>query len=227
MWITSYGLMKTGRCEVQGWFTLQDKLLFLKGKSLRQILIVEFMRSERTCGREYGKRQTIIVCLALIIFLVWTVTCEGKDKSITRFVSQDQGKALSISSSKMTLNNQMNTIVFEGDVIIEQEAMTLKADAVDVVFEPASDRENGLIEGVERKRTLSTITATGDIKFIQGDRTVYANTVVYFKKDEKMVFTGSPRILERQDELKGKKITVFILEDRVVVEVGEAIIHPK
>ena len=42
-----------------------------------------------------------------------------------------------------------------------------------------------------------------------------------------MVFTGSPRILERQDELKGKKITVFILEDRVVVEGGEAIIHPK
>src|SRR3990172_3286691 len=185
------------------------------------------MRSGRTFVREFGKRQTIVIYIALLLLLVRAVTCEGQDNSITRFISQDQGRALSISSSKMTLNNQMNTIVFEGDVIIEQEAMTLKADAVDVVFEPASDRENGLIEGVERKRTLSTITATGDIKFIQGDRTIYANTVVYFKKDEKMVFTGSPRILERQDELKGKKITVFILEDRVVVEGGEAIIHPK
>jgi len=185
------------------------------------------MRSGKTYGRECGKQQTIIVCIALFILLAWPVACRGTDESIAKFVSQDQGRALSISSSKMTLNNQMNTIIFEGDVIIEQEAMTLKADAVDVVFEPASDRENGLIEGVERKRTLSTITATGDIKFIQGDRTIYANTVVYFKKDEKMVFTGSPRILERQDELKGKKITVYILEDRVVVEGGEAIIHPK
>lgn len=186
-----------------------------------------FMRSGKIFGREYGKQQTIIVCIALFILLAWPVACKAKDESIAKFVSQDQGRALSISSSKMTLNNQINTIVFEGDVIIEQEAMTLKADAVDVVFEPASDGENGLIEGVERKRTLSTITATGDIKFIQGDRTIYANRVVYFKKDEKMVFTGSPRILERQDELKGKKITVFILEDRVVVEGGEAIIHPK
>src|SRR3990170_1245961 len=168
---------------------------------------MEFMRSGRTYGQEYGKQQTIIVCIALFILLAWPVACKAKDESIAKFVSQDQGRALSISSSKMTLNNQINTIVFEGYVIIEQEAMTLKADAVDVVFEPASDRENGLIEGVERKRTLSTITATGDIKFIQGDRTVYANTVVYFKK--------------------GKKITVFILEDRVVVEGGEAIIHPK
>ena len=185
------------------------------------------MRSERTFGREYGKRQTIIAYITLFILLIWTVTCEGKDKSITRFVSQDQGKALSISSSKMTLNNQMNTIVFEGDVIIEQETMTLKADVVDVVFEPVSESENSPLEGVERKRSLSTITASGDIKFIHGDRTVYANRVVYFKKDEVMVFTGSPNIREGLDKLKGEKITVYILEDRVVVEGGEAIIHPK
>lgn len=185
------------------------------------------MKSGRTYGREYGKQQNLIVWIALFILTVWPATCKGQDESIAKFISQDQGRALSISSSKMTLNNQLNTIVFEGDVIIEQEAMTLKANAVDVVFEPASDSENGLIKGVERKRTLSTITATGDIKFIQGVRTIYANRVVYFKKDEKMVFTGSPRILERRDELKGNKITVFILEDRVVVEGGEAIIHPK
>lgn len=185
------------------------------------------MRSGRTFGLEYGKRQTIIVYITLLILLVWTVTCEGKDKSITRFVSQDQGGALSISSGKMTLNNQMNTIVFEGDVIIEQETMTLKADVVDVVFEPVSEKENRLIDGVERKRSLSTITATGDIKFIHGDRTVFANRVVYSRKDEVMVFTGSPTIQEGLDKLKGEKITVFILEDRVVVEGGEAIIHPK
>ena len=177
--------------------------------------------------REFGKRQTIVIYIALLLLLVRAVTCEGQDKSITRFISQDQGRALSISSSKMTLNNQMNTIVFEGDVIIEQDTMTLKADVVDVVFEAVSERENTLIDGVERKRSLSTITATGDIKFIHGDRTVYANRVVYFKKDEVMVFTGSPNIREGLDKLKGEKITVYILEDRVVVEGGEAIIHPK
>ncbi len=121
----------------------------------------------------------------------------------------------------------MNTIVFEGDVVIEQDTMTLKADVVDAIFEPVSEKENGLIEGADRKRSLSTITATGNIRFIQGSRTVYANRVVYLKKDEKMVFTGSPNIREGRDELKGEKITVFILEDRVVVEGGEAIIHPK
>ena len=227
MWVTSYGLMKTDRCEALGWFTLQDKPLFLKEKGLSQTLIVEFMRSVRTSGQEYGKRQTIIAYITLFILLIWTVTCEGKDESITRFVSQDQGGTLSISSGKMTLNNQMNSIVFEGDVIIEQEAMTLKADIVDVVFEPVSDKENRSIDGVERKRSLSTITAAGDIKFIHGDRTVFADKVVYYRKDEVMVFTGSPTIREGLDKLQGEKITVFILEDRVVVEGGEAIIHPK
>ncbi len=185
------------------------------------------MRSGRTSGPGFGKLQTVIVYLTLFILLFWTAISEGKDKSITRFVSQDQGRALTISSGKMTLNNPMNSIVFEGDVLIEQETMTLKADVVDVVFEPVSERENSLIEGVERKRSLSTITASGDIKFIHGIRTVYADKVVYFKKEETMVFTGSPSIREGLDKLTGEKITVFILEDRVVVEGGEAIIHPK
>ncbi|MEK6538985.1 MAG: LptA/OstA family protein, partial [Nitrospirota bacterium] len=113
------------------------------------------------------------------------------------------------------------------DVVIERETMTLKANVVQAVFEPVTERENGMIENSDRKRSLSAITATGDIEFNQGVRTVYANRVVYFKKDEKMVFTGSPNIREGDDVLKGEKITVFIQEDRVVVEGGEAIIHPK
>lgn len=190
-------------------------------------MIVEFMRSGKIFGLEYGKRQTIIFYIALFTLLVWTVTSEGKDKSITRFVSKDQGGALSISSSKMTLNNQMNTILFEGNVIVEQDTMTLKADVVDVVFETVLESEKKLMDGVDSKRSLSTITATGNIKFMHGDRTVYANMVVYSKKGEMMVFTGSPTIQEGLDKLKGEKITVFILEDRVVIEGGEAIIHPK
>ncbi len=185
------------------------------------------MRSERISGQECGNRQKLIFCISLIILLVWPAASNGKDESTTRFISQDQGRALTITSSRMTLNNQTNTIVFEGDVTISQEAMTLKADVVDVAFNPTSEGKDGLIGGAERKRSLSTITATGDIRFIQGVRTVYASKVVYYKQDEKMVFTGSPNIKEGRDELKGERITVYILEDRVVVEGGEAIIHPK
>ena len=188
---------------------------------------MEFMRSERIYRRPCGNRHILIAALCLFILLSLPLVCKGEDLSTTRFISQDQGGTLSISSGKMTLNNQMNSIVFEGDVIIEQEAMTLKADIVDVVFEPVSDKENSSIDGVERKRSLSTITAAGDIKFIHGDRTVFADRVVYSRKDEVMVFTGSPTIREGLDKLQGEKITVFILEDRVVVEGGEAIIHPK
>ncbi len=185
------------------------------------------MRLRRTFGRLCGNRHTLIIASFLFLFLVRPLTCKGEDVSITRFVSQGQGGALSITSKKMTLNNQVNSIIFEGDVVIEQETMILKANAVEAVFEPAAERENGLIENAEKKRSLTTITATGDIEFIHGVRTVYANRVVYFKKDEKMVFTGSPNIRKGHDVLKGEKITVFIQEDRVVVEGGEAIIHPK
>ncbi len=185
------------------------------------------MRSGKISRQGCGRRRTLAVFISIAMLLALPVVCTGQNDSVTRFVSQDQGRPLTITSSRMTLNNQLNTIIFEGNVTIAQDAMTLKADTVDAVFEPAAGSENGHAGGAERKRALSTITATGDIKFIQGLRTVYANRAVYFKKDEKVVFTGSPNIREGQDELRGEKITVFILEDRVVVEGGEAIIHPK
>jgi len=127
----------------------------------------------------------------------------------------------------MVLKNQENTILFDGNVMVVRDSMTLKADHVEVVFNPLPERERGLVETAEKKRELSTITAIGNVEFQQEARTILSNKVVYYKKDEKMVFTGSPNVKEGEDQLKGEKITVYIKEDRVVIEGGEAVIHPK
>src|SRR3972149_5336369 len=151
---------------------------------------MEFMRSERIYRRPCGNSHILIAAFCLVIFLSLPLVCKGEDLSTTRFISQDQGGALSITSRKMTLNNQENTIVFEGDVVIERETMTLKANVVEAVFEPVTERENEMIENSDRKRSLSAITATGDIEFNQGVRTVYANMVGYENKKLRGTLAG-------------------------------------
>lgn len=175
---------------------------------------------EPICGNRYG----IIIAICLLILLFAVVIAKGEDISSTQFISKEQGGALSITSRKMTLKNQENTILFEGDVVVDRDTMRLKANKVEVVFIPQPEVEQGV---AERKREISTITATGDVEFVQGMRTILSNRVVYHRKDEKMVFTGSPNVKEGEDKLRGERITVFIKEDRVVVEGGEAIIHPR
>lgn len=185
------------------------------------------MKSGKISRQRYGDRYAIIIVICLPIFLFAASVINGEEISATRFISKDQGGALSITSKKVVIKNQENTILFDGDVIVERDSMILKSDHVEVVFTPLSEREQGLVESVEKKRELSTITATGNVEFRQEARTILSNKVIYYKKDEKMVFTGSPNVREGEDQLKGEKITVYIREDRVVVEGGEAIIHPK
>lgn len=188
---------------------------------------MEYMKLAKILARLCGSRCGIIIVACLPILLFTYADIGGEETSTVQFVTRDQEGALSITSKKMTLKNQENTILFEGDVVVERDTMRLKANKVDVVFIPLSEREQGLVETVDKKREVSTITAMGNVEFVQGARTIHSNKVIYYKKDEKMVFTGSPNIREGQDELKGERITVYIKEDRVVVEGGEAIIYPR
>ena len=185
------------------------------------------MSNVKIQSSNYFRILIFISGFCLIFLLFNSSTVRGEEPPVTRFISQGEEGALSITSRKMTLKNQEKTILFEGDVVLERDSMRLKARRVEAVFTSLPEGEQGLFESADKKRELSSITATGDVEFIQGSRTVLSNKVIYFKKDERMVFTGSPNIREGKDELKGEKITVHILEDRVVVEGGEAIIHPR
>lgn len=180
-------------------------------------------------GLKCGDRFQIIlaVCLPILLLLFSFANSYGEEPSSTHFISRDQEGGLSITSKKMILKNQENTILFEGDVVVERDSAVLKANNVEVMFSPSGAKENGGAEALEKKRELLTITATGDVKFTQGVRTILADKVTYYKKEEKMIFTGAPNVQEGQDELKGEKITVFIKEDRVIVEGGEAVIYPR
>ena len=186
------------------------------------------MKLKKILRQLFGDRCTIIiaVCLPVFLYVFAVPVTKGEEVSSTHFVSRDQEGALSITSSKMILKNQENTVLFEGNVVVERDSSTLKANSVEVIFN-SSGKGEGVSELLEKKRDLLTITATGDVKFIQGARTILAEKVIYYKKEEKMVFTGSPNVHEGQDELKGEKITVYLKDDRVIVEGGEAVIHPR
>lgn len=176
------------------------------------------------CGSRCNRIFSVILPV-LYLALAVPVT-NGEEVSSTHFMSRDQAGVLSVTSSKMTLKNQQNTILFEGDVVVERDNSTLKANNVEVIF-TGGIREEGGADLLEKKREISTITAKGDVKFVQGARTILADKVIYYRNEDKMIFSGKPNVHEGQDELKGEKITVFLKEDRVIVEGGEAVIHPR
>lgn len=180
------------------------------------------MKSVRILRHFSGKRRW---GLFLFLLVMMGTIVEGAELS-RHLLADGEENAISISSERMVLKNKDNVILFEGNVVVESNSMVLRADKVEIKFALPGQRE-GLVENIDQKRKISTIVASGNVELTEGERIVHSDRLVYYREDERMVFTGSPSVREGKDEIRGKKITVYIQEDRVMVEGGEAVIHPK
>jgi lipopolysaccharide export system protein LptA len=69
------------------------------------------------------------------------------------------------------------------------------------------------------------IEAHDNVVVRQEGRVALANKAVYYSKDEKIVLTGEPRIIENENQLGGERITLFMRSERSIVEGGKVLIY--
>ncbi|MEK9139596.1 MAG: LptA/OstA family protein [Nitrospirota bacterium] len=149
-----------------------------------------------------------------------------------------------ITSKKMTVRNQDSQAIFEDTVVLTRGPLIVHSDKMVVLF-TSRNRELSLPSGggasqhesvrnsSARKehspgspmsnRSVQRIEATGDahrvkIEYENGNATCYK--AVYFVDGEKIVLTGDPIAWERGTRVSGKQITIFMAEERSVVEGG-------
>ena len=75
-------------------------------------------------------------------------------------------------------------------------------------------------------RSVSRVKAIGDvhrvkIKYENGNAT--CQKAVYFVNGEKIVLTGNPVAWEKGTRVSGKQITIFLAEERSVIEGGSQV----
>jgi lipopolysaccharide export system protein LptA len=90
--------------------------------------------------------------------------------------------------------------------------MTLSSDKM-VVFYNAGSKD------------IREIEANGNVVVRKDGRVAFSNNASYFSSEEKIVLTGDARIIENENQLGGKKITLFIREDRSIVEGGTVLLY--
>ena len=105
-----------------------------------------------------------------------------------------------------------NTVTFVGEVILKKEAMTLTSDRLIVHYDPVS-------KGVREIEALDSVVVRKE------GRIAHANKAIYYSKDEKIVLTGDARINENENQLGGDRITMFMRDDRSIVEGGKVLFY--
>lgn len=156
-----------------------------------------------------------VVFFAVTIFLSLSMAVQvpaADQDSVSRKAS---GKGpIHIKSNRMEAMDKNGTVVFKGNVIAVKGDLTINADRLDVIY---TEKKTGSKEGKQR-RVLKKIVATGHVKIVQGKKVGTGQKAVYDKRAEKLVLTGDAQVWEGSNRIKGNRITLYINEDRSVVE---------
>ena len=144
-------------------------------------------------------------------------------------------QTLSISSKSMTVKNMEHLAIFEGDVVMVKEDMTITARHAEVTFASkdasgeSSKAPSGLLAPQSKfeNNEITLIHATGDVVLQQGEKRAKSNEAYYYQKEDKVVLLGEPVAWEKDYKVTGTKMTIYLQEDRSVVEGSKVLIHPK
>jgi lipopolysaccharide export system protein LptA len=132
-------------------------------------------------------------------------------------------KPIQITSDKMEVSQKDGTIVFEGHVVAQQENLTMVGKKLVVLAVKEKEKpknakadaeQSGVINRVDR------IEVSGDVKITQGDKLATCDKAVYYRQDQKIILSGNPQVSQGKDVLNGRVITLYLLEERSVIEGG-------
>ncbi|HKO31439.1 MAG TPA: LptA/OstA family protein [Nitrospiraceae bacterium] len=149
----------------------------------------------------------------------------------------DQAVGTTITAKKMTVKNQDSQAVFEGTVILTRGSLVVYSDRMVVTFRTqdpvAGDNQKGhdAVKGVApakepgtmpavSNRSVNKIEATGRVKIEKDSGSATCEKAIYYHDGDKIVLTGDPVAWDKGTRVSGKQITMFLTEDRSVVEGG-------
>jgi lipopolysaccharide export system protein LptA len=137
----------------------------------------------------------------------------------------DQAVSTTITAKKMTVKNQDSQAVFEGAVVLTRGSLVVYSDRMVVLFRtqdsPAGDNQKGpdAVPAVSN-RSVNRIEATGRVKIEKDSGSATCEKAIYYHDGDKIVLTGDPVAWDKGTRVSGKQITMFLAEDRSVVEGG-------
>ncbi len=115
-----------------------------------------------------------------------------------------------ITAERLTADNRAHTAVFEGSVVARQGEVTLYADWMKVFYSGSGD--------------VREIRARGNVKLTKGGREITSEEAVYYRDEQKVVFSGNPVAAEGNGTISGSRMVYYLVDDRSVVEDSRVII---
>ncbi|HEY7654591.1 MAG TPA: lipopolysaccharide transport periplasmic protein LptA [Methylomirabilota bacterium] len=132
----------------------------------------------------------------------------------------DRNAPVTVDADQLENIQKEGLVVFSGNVVATQNSSTQWADRMEVYLD---DRGDKIV------RTVST----GNVRIITKDcRSGTAKRAEYYDAEQRVVLIGNARVWRDDNVVTGERITIYLAEDRSVVEGGQqervkAVFYPK
>lgn len=123
--------------------------------------------------------------------------------------NDDKNGPVVVDADNLDSFQKQGLAIFKGNVIARQNNSVQYADKMEVYTDSKTDK-------VER------VVSTGNVRIITRDcRMGTAERTEYYDAEQRLVLIGNARVWKNSDVVTGERITIFIAEDRSVVEGGK------
>ena len=162
-------------------------------------------------------RHTLLLFFATLLSLtMWSHPAQSA--SSENQAKKGPAKPIVINSNTLEADNKKKTVTFTGDVDAQMDNFAVYCHKIVVYYEEAPEKNEKMGPG-ETGTKIDKIVATGDVKIVRAEGGVATGKkAVYYQSDEKLVLTGNPVVKEKNNFVEGDRITLFLKEDRSVVE---------
>jgi lipopolysaccharide export system protein LptA len=120
-----------------------------------------------------------------------------------------------INSNRLEVDNQRKRVTFSGDVDAKRDDFTMTCrEMVLYYIEEAAETASE-----KQELRIDRIVATGEVTITRAEGgSATAEKATYYQNEEKIVLTGNPVVKQGDDFVEGSTITLFLKEDRSIVE---------
>lgn len=146
-----------------------------------------------------------------------------------------------ITAKKVTVRKQDSRAVFEGTVVLTRGPLLVYSDKMIVLFRaqgngvppsnlggqdrgPQADLGSSAKENDPpsplSNHSVNRVEAIDHVKIKYASGNATCQKAVYFSEGDKIVLTGDPVAWEKGTRVSGKQITIYLTEERSVVEGG-------
>ncbi len=170
------------------------------------------MMSMFTLRPEYGNR----ILMAMLV-------CGLVSVQAIPFVFAEEKEQTTITSQTMTVQGKSRQTIFEGMVVLTKGDFVIRSGHMVVTFKKGV--QDGRRQGeAGASGQVDHIEASGKVVIEKSDGKATCGRALYYKDEEKLVLTESPVAWQGGTKIEGSQMTMFLKEDRSIVEGGSRVV---